>query len=228
MKKYPLSSPVDRAAGAAVCAVACGLMAVLVFLLGSDLLTLVIITASVILVGAVLVFYVLNLYKAACTPLPAENMLLVHGYPDCTYDLSGAVSIETVPYKSGSLATRTLIFRNENQDILLSVPTFFFAHQGAKAEPAAKEIAAALGLRFEPSLEPWEYDERLRKIHEKEMAKAEKEARKARFQAIKNKLLRRRPAEKPASTAQEEEFTEIDGYEKSVDGINYDAMDDEK
>ena len=198
MKKYSLSSPSDRIAGSAVTVILSLMMVFLIFLLSKDILTLIIVTGCVILVAAVLVFYVLNLYKAACTSLPEEKKLLVSGFPDCTYDLSDAVSVQTVAYKNGALATRTLIFSNEQNDVIVSVPTFFFSQQGVMAEPVARDLAKELGLTFVPSLPAWEYDKELRKQHEKEVAAKEKEARKAKFQALKNKLLRRPNMQKSA------------------------------
>ena len=227
MKKYSLSSPSDRIAGSAVTVILSLMMVFLIFLLSKDILTLIIVTGCVILVAAVLVFYVLNLYKAACTSLPEEKKLLVSGFPDCTYDLSDAVSVQTVAYKNGALATRTLIFSNEQNDVIVSVPTFFFSQQGVMAEPVARDLAKELGLTFVPSLPAWEYDKELRKQHEKEVAAKEKEARKAKFQALKNKLLRRPNAQKSAPSPQKENV-DMDLFMEESDGINYDALDDEK
>lgn len=227
-KKFSLSSSVDRIVGTAV-AVALNLMMVfLIFLLSKDTLSLIIVTVCVVLVAAVLIFYVLNLYNAACTPLPENRKILVHGFPDCTYDLSDAASVQTVSYKSGALATRTIVFCNSADDVVASVPTFFFSRQGVMAEPLAKNIAEALGLTFIPSLPVWEYDKELRKKHEKEVAAKEKESRKAEFQALKNKLLRRTKAGSPTPAAPEEERDIPDVFVAADDGINYDALDDEK
>lgn len=227
MKKHYLSSPADRIAGAAVAAAFSVMMVFLIFLFSKDILSLIIITSCVILVAAVLFFYVLNLYKAACISLPKEKKLLVHGFPDCTYDLSDAVSVQTVSYQSGALATRTIVFYNADNDMIVSVPTFFFSRQGVMAEPVAMKIAAELDLAFIPSLEPWEYDKALWKKHQAEVAEKEKEARKANFQALKNKLLRRPNVQKTAPSPAEENI-DLDLFEESSDGINYDALDDEK
>lgn len=227
MNKHFLSSSADRVAGAAVAAILSLMMVFLVFLLSKNILSLIIITVCVMLVTAVLIFYVLNLYKAACTPLPQEKKLLVYGFPNCIYDLADAVSVQTVSYQSGALATRTLVFYNADNDLIVSVPTFFFSRQGVMAEPVAQKIAAELDLTFVPSLEPWEYDKDLWKQHQAEKAEKEKEARKAKFQALKNKLLRRPNAEKPAFRPLEEEL-DSNLFEENADGINYDALDDEK
>ena len=227
MNKYYLSSPADRVAGTAVAVLLSLMMAFLVFLLSKDILTLIITACCVILVTAVLIFYVLSLFKAACSPLPEEKKLLVNGFPDCTYDLADAVNVKTISYKSGSLSTRMLVFCNEEDEVIASIPTFFFSRQGVMAEPAAKEIAAKLGLSFIPSLEPWEYDNDLRREHEKEVARKEKEARKKKFQALKNKLLRRPNTQKSVPSPLEEEV-DLNLFEENSDGINYDALDDEK
>ena len=227
MNKHFLSSPADRIGGTAVALLLSLMMVLLVFLLSKDILTLIIAVCCVILVFAVLLFYVLNLFKAACTSLPDEKKLLVNGFPDCSYDLSDTVSVQTVSYKSGSLATRMIVFYDAANEITASVPTFFFSRQGVMAEPVAKEIAAELGLSFLPSLQPWEYDKALRREHEKEVAKKEKEARKKKLQALKNKLLRRPSTEKTAPSPLEEEV-DLNLFEENTDGINYDALDDEK
>jgi len=227
MNKHYLSSPADRAAGTAVAVLLSLMMAFLVFLLSKDILAWMITACCVILVTAVLIFYILNLFKAACTPLPEEKKLLVNGFPDCSYDISNAVSLQTVSYKNGALATRTLVFCDEEDKAIVSIPTFFFSRQGVMAEPVAKEIAAELGLVFIPSLPAWEYDKQLRKQHEKEVAAKEKEARKAKFQALKNKLLRRPNTQKSVLSLSEEDM-DMDLFEENSDGINYDALDDEK
>jgi hypothetical protein len=141
-------------------------------------------------------------------------------------DISGDKHSLILFNKSGSLATRMIVFYDEGNEVIASVPTFFFSRQGATAEPVAKEIAAALGLSFIPSLEPWEYDSKLRREHEKEVAQKEKETRKRKFQALKNKLLRRPNTETSAPSPLEE--MDLNLFEDSSDGINYDALDDEK
>lgn len=226
MNKYSLSSPSDRIASTAISSLLTVLMIFLVFILRGDLLSLIIAALAAVLIAAVLIFYVVSLQKAACFPLAVEKKLHVLGLPDYTVDLAQAASVQTVAYNNGGLATRTLVFSDSQDEVIASVPTFFFSRQGAMAEPVAKEIAREMGLTFIPTLEPWEYDAALRREHEKEVALAEKEARKARFQALKNKILRRGSAEKPAATAPEEE--NVDYFEGESDGINYDAMDDEK
>ena len=88
------------------------------------------------------------------------------------------------------------------------------------------ELAAAAGIDFHPTLEPWEYDKEQRRQHMKELALEEKEQRRKKLRALKNKILRRtEPAEAGPVPSEEEDLIVQDG---NTDGINYDAMDDEK
>lgn len=230
MKTYRLSSPGERIAGTVISALLLLCMAFLLYVLRSDLLALIIVALAALFMGAVLVFYVGNLYKAACTPDPQAKTLAVKGFPDYTADLSGAVTLETTAYKHGPVATRVLVFSDENGEVVITLPTLFTSREGAQAEPLAIALSEDLGLTFQASLEPWEYDKQLRKAHEKEIAQAEKEARREKRRALKEKIsLRKATAGKPAPASPEEEMPmEGNTYEPESDGINYDALDDEK
>ena len=230
MKIHRLSSAAERITGICICAVLILCMALLVIALSADLLSFLICLLASLLVSAGLVFYVSNLFKAACIPHPGEGKLEIKGFPDYNVDLSEAVSLQTVPYKNGPGATRTLVFKNDQDEVVASVSTFFTANQGAQAEPLAMELAKDLNLSFIPTLEPWEYDAEKRKEHMKEVAAQEKAARKEKFRALKAKILRMAGAGEPAPTQPEEEVLDIisEESEEAYDGINYDAMDDKK
>lgn len=226
MKTYRLSSLGERLAALLISAIMVAFMAFLCIALRGDLLSLIVCVLSSVLVCFALIFYVVNLLKAAITPRPEESVLEVKGISDFTVSIAGAVTLETAGIKTGPVATRSLIFRNADNEVVASVPAFFTANQGAQAEPLAKELAGVLGLTFKPTLESWEYDKEARKQHQKELAQAEKEQRRQKLHAIKEKLLRRAKTEQAANAPSEEE---VSIFEAEAPGsINYDALDDEK
>ena len=226
MKTYRLSSPGERLTALLISAVMIAFMVFLCIVLREDPLSLIICILASVLVCFALVIYMVNLLKAAIKPRSDEAVLEIKGIPDFTVSIAGAVTLETVGIKTGPVATRSLVFRDETGETVASVPAFFTVNQGAQAEPLAKELAGVLGLTFKPALEVWEYDKAARKEHLKEVARAEKEQRRQNWRRIKEKLLRKAKAE-PAAPAPSEECISI--FEPAdQDGINYDALDDEK
>lgn len=216
MNSFRLSSPGERAAGVVVSAVmAAGLLLLVIFLWGDWLACLVCIAAGLLLTAG-LGLYVANLLKAACVPLGREK-LIIRGVPEETLELSSAVCLETVPQSSGPVARRMLVFTDAQGAVVASVPTYFTRNQGAQAEPVARELAAAMGLRFQPSLEPWEYDPQARKEHQAQQQAREKAARREAFRRIKEKLSGKKAQSSSAPTASEEQ---------EDPDINYDALDD--
>lgn len=229
MKTYRLSSAGERFTGLCICTVLLLCMAFLVFALRTEPLSFIICVLAGLLVAAGLGFYVVNLFKAACVPHSEDSILEVKGIPDQVVFLSETVSLETASYKNGPMAVRTLIFKDAGGEVTATIPTFFTAHQGAQAEPLAMELAQVLGLEFKPSLEPWEYDKQKRREHQRELAEAEKTARREKFRALKAKLLRKTEAAKATPVISEKKASDSDSMEDlESDGINYDALDDEK
>lgn len=230
MKIRRLSAFSERITSICICAVLILCMVVLVIALSADFLSFMICLLASALVIAGLIFYLANLFKAACIANPSEKKLEVKGFPDYTVDLSEAAALQTAPYKNGPGATRTLVFTDAQGEVVASVPTFFTANQGAQAEPLAMSLADDLGLAFHATLESWEYDPQKRKEHMREVAAQEKAARKEKFRALKAKLLRVAGAGEPAPTHPEEERLDIslEEPEEVSDGINYDALDDIK
>lgn len=216
MNSFRLSGPGERAAGVVVsAAMAAGLLLLVIFLWG-DWLACLVCAAAGLLLTAGLGLYVANLLKAACVPL-GEGKLKLLGLPEETLELSDAVCLETVPRSNGPVARRMLMFTDAQGAVIASVPTYFTRNQGAQAEPVARELAAAMGLRFQPSLEPWEYDSQARKQHQAQQEAREKAARREAFRRIKEKLSGR-TAQSLSAPAASEEQEEPD--------INYDALDD--
>lgn len=216
MNCFRLSGPGERAAGVVISAGMVVGMVCLVILLWGDWLACLVCVAAGLLLTAGLGLYVANLLKAACVPL-GEGKLKLQGLPEETLELSGAVCLETVPQKNGPVARRMLVFTDAQGTVVASVPTCFTRNQGAQAEPVARELAAAMGLRFRPSLEPWEYDPKARKEHQAQQEEQEKAARREAFRRMKEKLLGRK-AQRFAEPAASEEQEDSD--------INYDALDD--
>lgn len=227
MNNYRLSSSAERVAGVCVSGTLILFMLALMFVLRGDLLALIIVGLAGVLLATVLIIYLVNLFRAACIPDTDNHLLLVRGLPDQMIDLSDAVALETVAYQNGPVATRTLVFSNGDGDVVAAVPTFFTNHQGAQAEPLAMELARDLDLAFIHRLQSWEYDRDARKEHEKKLVEEAKEKRKAEWNALKRKFLRRAGTEVPVTDAAEESDMEFEP-DTSSEGINYDALDDEK
>ena len=228
MNIYRLSSAAERAAAVLISLILFFCMVLLLILLWAEPLSFLICMLASVLVSAGLGFYILNLFKAACIPHREDMILEVKGVPDSFVHLSDAVCLETVAVKNGPVTTRSLVFTDDNGQITASVPTFFTANEGAQAEPLAREIAQAMGISFKANLEPWEYDKQKRKEHRKELALVEKQERKQHLRSLKAKILRKAEEGKPTPALSEEVSVSDGNYEMDSDGINYDALDDEK
>lgn len=219
MNSFRLSGPMERLAGVLVSlGMLAGMVCLVIFLWG-DWLACLVCAAAGLLLTAGLGLYVANLLKAACVPLGGKK-LKICGVPEDTLELAGAVCLETVPQKSGPVARRMLVFTDAQGATVASVPTYFTRDQGAQAEPLARELAAAMGLRFQPSLEPWEYDPQARKEHQAQQEARKKAARRETFQRLKEKLSGRKAQRFAEPAASEEQEDPMDPH------INYDALDD--
>ncbi|MBR2888816.1 MAG: hypothetical protein IKC09_00900 [Oscillospiraceae bacterium] len=183
MKKYYLSTPSERITGFSVSAVMIVAMAVLVFAVREDLAVMILTAVGCVLVAAGLIYYSLNVVKAAVEPVPGEKKLLVHGIRSYTLDLTNAVRLETITVKSGQVTGRALHFSDAEGKTVGVVPTMFTSNNGLQAEPMAIELAKDLGLEFYANVPKWEYDEEARKAHEIEVAQQQKEEAKARREA---------------------------------------------
>ena len=226
MKSHRLSSAGERICAILISVILILSMVLICWLLSTDVLSFVICILAAVLVSAGLLFYAANLMKAAVIFDGENHRLQIKGIPDFSVNIADTVSLETVGNKMGPVATRTLIFRDSGEEVVATVPTFFIANQGAQAEPMAMVLAEEMGITFKASLEPWEYDKELRKQHMKDLAEAEKQERKEKMRALKNKILRREePAEADPVSPEEED---LNCEPVATEGVNYDAMDDEK
>ncbi|MDD5863809.1 MAG: hypothetical protein PUD80_04125 [Firmicutes bacterium] len=228
MKTYRLSSASERVSAAVISGVLALLMGFLLYALREEPLTLVFTGVAALLVAAVLAFYLMSLFKAACEA-DGENMrLTVHGFPDDTIDLSRAASVKTSPCSTGPISTRALVFSDSDGNQIASVPTFFTSHQGAQAEPLAAKLAQELGIVFEASLEPWEYDKKCRAAHKKEAAQARADARRTNCRKWKAKRIPGKAETSVPSASRGENLPPQGDDADAPDGINYDALDDER
>lgn len=180
MKKYPLSTPAERAAGIAFSIIIIAVMGVLLYALRNNLAILLLISAGVILVAFILILYVMNVTKAACVYEPHTRKLKILGFRERTIDLNKVACLQTITVKSGHVESRSLAFTDAEGSVVAIVPTYFTSKRGVLAEPMAKAMAADLGLEFQENVPAWEYDEEARKAHEIEVAKQQKEDAKKR------------------------------------------------
>lgn len=229
MRTHRLSSAAERISAVIVSAVLALLMGLLLYVFRREPLTLVLTGLAALLVAAVLAFYLMSLFRAACEADAQNKQLTIQGVPNDSVDLTQAVSVKTVPCTTGPISTRALVFSDSKGDPIATVPTFFTARQGAQAEPLAAALAQELGLDFQATLEPWEYDRKQRAEREKEAAQARAAARKEKLRALKANIFPGKAAETSVPASPEEDLpTQSDVSDLESEGINYDALDDEK
>lgn len=191
MKVFPLSDPKERLTSILFSVAISLCMVFLVFVLRHDLVIMLMTLFGAALLIFFLSLYVLNVTKAACIPSQDKKSLLVKGMKDYTLDLSNAVRLETIAVKQGRSMSRTLVFSDEQENIVATLPTMFLSRSGLQAEPFAQELAQYLGLEFKANVPLWEYNEEARKEHEKQVALEEKEYRKKRMAARRDRLMRK-------------------------------------
>lgn len=183
MKVYSLSDPKERMGGICFSAVMCVVMVALVIALRSDILIMLMTLLAAALLIFFLVLYMVNVTKSACVYHPDTRIMEVKGLRSYEVDLSQATTLQTISMKAGHAAFRTLVFTDDEENIIARVPTMFTSRQGILAEPFAKAMAEDMGLKFQANVPIWEYDEEARKEHEKEVALQEKLERKERSKA---------------------------------------------
>lgn len=183
MKKYYLSTAMERVMGIALTVAIIPVLGILLYALREDLAILIFTALGCVLVVAGLVYYSVNVVQSAVEPLPQEKKLRVYGVRPYTLDLEKAVCLETITVKSGQVTGRALAFTDAEGDVVGVVPTLFTSNHGIQAEPMAIELAKDLGLEFKANVPKWEYDEEARKAHDIEVAQQQKEEAKARREA---------------------------------------------
>ena len=193
MKKFPLSTSAERAAGVAFTAAMLALFGLLLYTLRGNLTMLIVCGLGVGLIGLLLIIYCVNVVKASVM-VDSENKLLhVIGVKSYTLDLKDATLLQTCARKNGQTTGRLLGFSDQEDEIVASVPTMYTFRQGIWADPVAKEIAAELGIGFKQNVPDWELDKEKYKEHMKEEAERErKEAKERRQNKMKYRIEKRK------------------------------------
>lgn len=191
MKEFQLSTPKERIASTAFSAAIIVCFGILLYALRNNTVLLIVTGLFALLISAILVFYVISVWKSLCVLNTETRMLEVKGYPSYTRDLSKAVLVQTVERKNGQSVSRALVFSDVEENIVAVIPTLFTYKQGALADPLAKKMADALGIDFKANVPAWYYDKDKFKEHQKEEAEAEKAASKERREMRKKKLMYR-------------------------------------
>ena len=193
MKKFPLSTSAERAAGVAFTAAMLALFGLLLYALRGNLTMLLVCGLGVGLIGLLLIIYCVNVVKASVM-VDSENKLIhVIGVKSYTLDLKDATLLQTFARKNGQTTVRLLVFSDKEDEIVASVPTMYTFRQGIWADPVAKEIAAELGIDFKQNVPDWELDKEKYKEHMKEEAEREKkEAKERRQNKMKYRIEKRK------------------------------------
>ena len=193
MKKFPLSTSAERAAGVAFTAAMLLVFGLLLYALRGNLTMLLVCGLGVGLIGLLLIIYCVNVVKASVM-VDSENKLIhVIGVKSYTLDLKDATLLQTFARKNGQTTVRLLVFSDKEDEIVASVPTMYTFRQGIWADPVAKEIAAELGIDFKQNVPDWELDKEKYKEHMKEEAERErKEAKERRQNKMKYRIEKRK------------------------------------
>ena len=146
MKKFPLSTSAERAAGVAFTAAMLLVFGLLLYALRANTSMLLVCGLGVALIGLLLIIYCVSVVKASVTVDSEKKLLHVSGVKNYTVDLKDATLLQTFARKNGQTTVRLLVFSDQEDEIVASVPTMYTFRQGIWADPVAKEIAAELYL----------------------------------------------------------------------------------
>lgn len=196
MKAFPLSTPSERIASISFSAVVIACFGVLIYALRSNTGLMIATGLGALLISVILVIYVVNVLKAACIVHGETKTVEVKGPANFTADVSKAVLLQTLPRKNGQATMRYLVFSDEKEQIVATIPTMFTFKQGKMAEPMAEELAKELGIPFQRNIPEWEFDRKLYQEHQKQAEAEAKAAAKERRKAVReyrmNKLKNRK------------------------------------
>jgi len=182
MKEFRLSTAAERAVGISFTAAMFVVFALLLYALRGNTLLLLFCGLGVVLISALLIVYVLGVLKAVAVVDAENRQLHVRGVRDQTVDLKNATLLQTIARKNGQSTVRVLVFSDENEQIVATVPTMFTFRQGIWADPMAKEMAEALGIAFQQNVPDWQLDKQKYQEHVQEEAEREKQEAKERRQ----------------------------------------------
>jgi len=148
MKEFRLSTASERAAGVAFTAAIIAAFAALLYALRNQIMLLIFSGLGVLLISVLLIVYVRGVLRAVAVVDAESKQLHVRGVRDYTVDVHEAVLLQTVARKNGQSTVRVLVFSNQDEQVVATVPTMFTFRQGIWADPMAKEMAAA-GYRIQ-------------------------------------------------------------------------------
>lgn len=193
MKEFKLSTASERVAGVCFSAAMIAVFMLLLFALRSQLMLMIFCALGVLLIAVLLIAYVRGVLRAVAIVDAENKQLQIKGVTDYTVDLKDAVLLQTVARKNGQSTVRVLVFSNENEEIVATVPTMFTFRQGIWADPMAKEMAAELGIAFQQNVPDWQLDKKKYEEHLKEEAEQEKrEARERRQKKMAHRIQKRK------------------------------------
>lgn len=193
MKEFKLSTAGERIAGVAFTAGAIAVFAMLLYALRNQLGLLIFSGLAVVLISVLLIVYVMGVLKASAVVDGENKQLHVRGVKNETLDLKNATMLQTIARKNGQSTVRVMVFSDQDDNILVTVPTMFTFRQGIWADPVAKEIAAELGIAFKQNVPEWEYNKEKYKEHAKELAQQQKkEAQERRQKRIEMRINKRK------------------------------------
>ena len=182
MKEFKLSTAAERAAGVAFTAAMLTVFALLLYALRANVALLIFCALAVALVSVVLIIYVRGVMRAAAVVDGEKKLLHIRSVRDYTVDVSAATLLQTIARKNGQTTLRVLVFSDEKEQIVATVPTMFTFRQGIWADPMAREMAAALGIAFQQNVPDWQLDKKKYEEHMKEEAQRERQQAKERRQ----------------------------------------------
>lgn len=180
MKEFRLSTPGERIVSCAFAAAMAACFGILLYSLRDNTTLLTVCAVATVLITVLLAVSAVGTVKAACVADPEKKTVEVKGFSGYTVDISKAVQLQSLPRKNGQATSRVLVFSDEDDQIVATIPTMFTFKQGMMAEPLAEEMAAALGLRFKRNIPEWEFDKKLYEEHQKQVAAEERAAAKKR------------------------------------------------
>ena len=193
MKEFHLSTSGERIGSCAFASAMAVCFGALLVALRGNMGLLITCGAGALLITVLLVISAVSMLKAVCVVDPEKKTVDVKGMPAYTVDVSKAVQLQTLPRKNGQATTRVLVFSDEEDQIVATIPTMFTHKQGMMAEPMAEEMAAALGIAFKRNIPEWEFDKKLYEEHMKQVAEEEREAaKKRREERMRNRINKRK------------------------------------
>lgn len=180
MKEFRLSRTSDRVAGVISAASTTAAFAALLYAVRGDIALLIFCGLGALLICGLLFLYARNVFRAVCIADAGTKQLQVRGIKDYTVDVSGATLMQTIAKKNGQSTVRMIVFSDEEDRILATVPTMYTFRGGIWADPVAREMAEYLGIAFQQNVPDWEFDKKKYQEHIKEESERQRKEAKDR------------------------------------------------